>query len=171
MEISSEQWRRIRSFFGSSSHVMASMKRSVPYCAVSTLNDDGSPRIAPISSLLLGENKQGFYFEEFISATAKNLERDQRVCVLILNNSMWFWMKTIIFGRLAGPPAVRLFGIVGQKREAQPYEIAALRRSIKPFKIFKGYRYLWGAITHGREIHFHSFEPVHCGPMIQLRSI
>ena len=171
MEISSEQWNHICRFFRSSSHVMASMKRSIPYCAISTVNSDGFPRVAPISSLLLGENKQGFYFEEFISTTARNLERDQRVCVLIVNNNMWFWMKTIVFGRLDEPPGIRLFGIVGEKREAQPNEIETLRKSTRPFKLLKGYRSLWGTMTHGREIYFDSFEPVHCGPMVLLKSI
>ena len=84
---------------------------------------------------------------------------------------MWFWIKTIVLGRLDGPPAVRLFGTVGEKREAQPNEIKTLRRSIRQFKLFKGYKSLWGTMMHGREIYFDSFEPVHCGPMVELKSI
>ncbi len=56
MEVSTAQWNRIRELFGDASHITASMSRSVPYCAIATANENGSPRVTPISSLILGEH-------------------------------------------------------------------------------------------------------------------
>lgn len=171
MEVTTAQWNRIRELFGDASHITASMSRSVPYCAIATVNEDGSPHVTPISSLILGENKQGFYFEEFSAHMTQNLERDQRVCILVVNNSISFWIKSIILGRLAGPPAIRLIGAVGKRREAYPHEIKAFQRPIARLKILRGYKPLWGVMKHGREVYFDGFEPVNCGPMKQLESI
>ncbi|MFZ5868353.1 MAG: pyridoxamine 5'-phosphate oxidase family protein [Thermodesulfobacteriota bacterium] len=168
MEISAAQWKRIRELFGDASHISASMGRSVPYCTLATVNENGSPHVMPISSLILGENKKGFYFEEFSVNTTQNLGRDHRVCVLVVNNSISFWIKSLLFGRLASPPAIRLRGTVGERREAYPHEIEAFRKSILRLRVFRGYKPLWGMMKHGREVYFDSFEPVNCGPMKQL---
>lgn len=167
MEIKPDQWARIIGHFGNASHITASPGRSVPYCAMGTVNEDGSPRVTPISSLVLGEDRNGFYFEEFSINMSRNLERDPRVCVLVVVNKNSFWKKTLLLGRMSGPPAVRLFGTVGPKREANDQEIRAYRHPIRAFKFFKGYKHLWGVMAHGREIRFHAFEPVNCGPMRQ----
>ena len=171
MEISDAQWNRIQSLFAPASHVTASIKRSVPYCAIATVDEDGAPRVTPISSLILGENRQGFYFEEFSTKMAANLRRDQRVCVLVVNNAIPFWLKSVLLGRFDGPPAIRLSGKVGERREAQPHEIEAYRNPIRPLKIFRGYDPLWGVMKHGREIYFNAFETVECGPMRQMESL
>lgn len=171
MDITSEQWNRIRALFGNASRISASMKRSVPYCAIATVDDDGSPRVTPISSLILGENMQGFYFEEFSVNMARNLSRDRRVCFLVVNNALPYWIKALVLGRLDSPPAIRLTGTVGERREARPEEIAAFRRPIRPFKILSGYQSLWGIMKHGRDVQFHSFEPVNCGPMRQRETL
>jgi uncharacterized protein len=171
MEVTSAQWNCIRELFGEASRITASMGRSVPYCAMATVNENGSPRVTPISSLILGENKQGFYFEEFSTSMTQNLERDQRVCILVVNNSIPFWIKSLVFGRLAYPPAIRLSGTVGERREAYPLEIEAFRRPIARLKVFRGYKPLWGVMKHGREVYFDGFEPVNCGPMKQIQTL
>lgn len=171
MELGTAQWKHIRELFGHASHITASMSRSVPYCAIATVNENGSPHVTPISSLILGEDKQGFYFEEFSTNMTQNLARDQRVCILVVNNSISFWIKSLILGRLACPPAIRLIGTVGKRRAAYPHEIKAFHRPIAPLKIFRGYKTLWGIMKHGREVYFDSFEPVNCGPMKQLETI
>ncbi len=167
MAIQPDQWARIVSLFGNASHITASPRRSVPYCALSTINEDGSPRVTPISSLVLGEDRNGFYFEEFSVNMSRNLDRDPRICVLVVTNKNSFWKRALFRGRLNGPPAVRLWGTVGPRREATDQEIRAYRRPIRAFRFFKGYRRLWGVMAHGREISFQAFEPVDCGPMPQ----
>lgn len=85
MPISDKEWNNILKFYESYTHATASP--TLPYCAFSTVNQDGTPRIAPYTSLILGENQRGFYFDELSRHTSANLERDQRVCVLAVKNS------------------------------------------------------------------------------------
>ncbi len=169
MAISDQEWNNIRKFYGDCTHPASSPV--IPYCALATVNEDGSPRIAPYTSLILGENEQGFYFDELSQQTSSNLERDQRVCILIVKNNILFWIKTVILGRFTHSPGIRLMGIVGNKRKATEQEINAFKGPLKPFKLFKGYEPIWGIMRHGREIYFDSFEIVKCGPMKYLQSI
>lgn len=169
--ITDGQWSKILEFFADSSHVTASLRRSTPYCALATINADGSPRVTPISSLILGPDKNGFYCEEFSRHMAGNLERDPRVCLLVVNNRLWFWKKAVMLGRFTSPPAVRLFGRAGPRRAASEQELATFRRPLRPFRVFRGYKYMWGQMKHGRELSFHGFETVECGPMKTLQAI
>jgi len=169
MAISDQQWSNILKFFGNYTHATASP--IIPYCAFSTVNEDGSPRVAPYTSLILRENKQGFYFDELSHHTSSNLERDQRICVLIVKNNKWFWIKTVVFGRFDHPPGVRLMGTVGKKREATEQEINAFKRPLRSLKLFKGYEPIWGFMKHGREIYFDAFTPVKCRTMTELVTI
>lgn len=171
MEIENGHWKQIKSFFKRSSHVSSAPYRSVPYCSIASINEDGSARITPISSLILGSAKKGFYFEAFSKKMSQNLSRNKRVCVLVVNNNMLYWVRSVLLGRFNAPPAIRLMGTVGEKREATPEEIRAFRRPIWPFKLFKGYNLMWGVMKSGREIHFDSFETVDCGSMKQLKAI
>ncbi len=86
------------------------------------------------------------------------------MCVLIVNPSKWFWVKSLFLGRMKTPPAIRLIGTAGEKRAATAEEIDAFQEPIKAFKSLRGYKLLWEEIGHVREIHFHSFEPVQMGP-------
>ena len=169
MAISDQEWSDILRFFGDSTHATASPV--IPYCALATVNQDGSPRIAPYTSLVLGDNKQGFYFDELSRHTTANLERDQRLCVLIVKSGRWFWIRTVLRGTFAHPPGVRLIGTVGDRREATAQEIASFKNPLRRLRLFKGYQPIWGFMKHGREIHFDAFEPVRCGAMTYLENI
>ena len=169
MRITEKNWEHIRNFWGKESHVTASP--NMPYCVFATVNEDGSPRVAPYSSLILGENKQGFYFDEFSQHLSKNLERDQKVCILLLKNNKWFWVKTVLLGKFDHAQGIRLMGTVGGKREATTQEINAFKKPLRKLKFFKGYKPLWGVMKHGRDIHFESFEPVKCGPIKYVETI
>ncbi len=169
MRISNKNWDQIRKFWGDISHATASP--SVPYCIFSTADEDGTPRSAPYSSLILGENKRGFYFDHFSQSLTRNLDRDGKICILLLKNSKWFWLKAVLFGRFDHAPGIRLFGTVGQRREASMQEITEFKKPLRKLKIFKGYKPLWGVMEHGRDIFFESFEPVKCGKMNYIQSI
>lgn len=169
MAISEEQWRNILKFFGDSTHVTSSP--IFPYCAFSTVDENGSPRVAPYTSLVLGENAQGFYFDELSRKTTANLERDQRICVLIVKRDKWFWIKSVITGKYKHPPGVRLMGKVGERRKASEDELNAYRKPLKRLKMFKGYELMWGFMRHGRDIYFDDFETVRCGPIPELEHI
>ena len=163
MEITEHNWKQILKFWGDASHVTASP--NMPYCVFSTVNEDGSPRVAPYSSLILGEKKRGFYFDGFSLHLSKNLERDKRVCILLLQNNKWFWVKAVLFGKFKHAPGIRLTGTVGDKREATIQEINAFKKPLRKLKFFKGYKPLWGVMKYGRDIFFDSFEIVKCGQM------
>lgn len=169
MKINKENWEHIRRFWGGSSHATASP--NMPFCIFATINDDGSPRMAPYSSLILGENSKGFYFDHFSQHMTKNMDRDGKICVLLLNNSKWFWIKTVLFGRFDHAPGIRLMGTVGKRRDATREEIEAFKKPLRKLKPFKGYNPLWGVMEQGRDIFFESFETVKCGPMKYMQSI
>lgn len=169
MSINAQQWKSILKFFGDSTQVTSSP--IFPYCAFATVNQDGTPRVAPYTSLILGETPQGFYFDELSSKTTANLERDQRVCVLIVKRDKWFWIKSVITGKYKHPPGIRLTGIVGEKRKASEEEISAYRTPLKRLKMFKGYQSMWGIMKNGRDIYFDDFEIVKCGPTPEIESI
>ena len=169
MSIDEEKWEKIRRFWGDVSHATASP--NLPYCVFATVNEDGSPRVAPYSSLILKEGSQGFYFDEFSRNLSHNLERDQRVCVLLLKNKKWFWIKTLLLGRFDHAPGIRLMGTVGKRREAAAQEIDAFKKPLSKLKIFKGYQPLWGVMKQGRDIQFHSFETIKCGSMKYMENL
>jgi predicted pyridoxine 5'-phosphate oxidase superfamily flavin-nucleotide-binding protein len=116
MEIG-KHWKTIRMAFQES-------RGTSTYYAVATVNADGSPHVTPIASLFLREDKTGFYFDEFPVNMSRNLERDPRVCILAVNSDLKFSIKSFLAGKYETPPAVRLMGSVGRKREGTAEEIA-----------------------------------------------
>jgi hypothetical protein len=169
MSIDEKQWEQIRRFWGDTSHVTASP--NMPICIFATVDEDGSPRVAPYSSLILYDNKRGFYFDQFSHYLTKNLDRNRNVCILLLKNNKWFWIKTVLLGQFDHPPGIRLMGTVGKRREATTQEINAFKKPLRKMKLFKGYKPLWGVMQHGRDIFFDSFETVKCGPMKYVKNI
>jgi general stress protein 26 len=87
MTISDKEWKNILKYYGNSTRVTSSPV--ISYCAFATVDGDGAPRVAPYTSLILKNNKQGFYFDEQSRMTSANLERDTRVCILIVKNNTW----------------------------------------------------------------------------------
>jgi hypothetical protein len=164
MKITTENWEQILKFWGDGSHATASP--NMPYCIFGTVDEDGSPRMAPYSSLILGKDRQGFYFDEFSSHLSRNLDRHQKIGVLLLTTKKWFWMKAVLSGRFNHAPGIRLMGTVGEKRAATDREIDAFKKPLRSLKVFRGYQPLWGIMKHGRDIHFDSFETVKCGSMV-----
>ena len=169
MAISDEEWGNILRYYSNSTHATSSP--TIPYCAFSTVSEDGSPRVAPYTSLILGDNRQGFYFDELSTQTSLNLERDQRVCILVVKTNKLFWIKTVFLGRFDYPPGIRLMGKVGKKREATVQEVNTFKKPLKRLKFFKGYEPIWGFMKHGREIYFDTFEPVRCRTLTELKTI
>ena len=158
MEIG-KHWKTIQMVFEQS--------RSSMHCAVATVNADGSPHVTPIASLFLRKDKTGFYFDEFPVHMSRNLERDPRVCILAVNSNPQFWQKSLVAGKFETPPAVRLMGSVGKKREGTEEEIAMWQNHVKLARGTKGHDILWKNMRMVRDIQFDSFEPVSGGEMTQ----
>jgi hypothetical protein len=134
--------------------------------AFATVNTDGTPHVTPIGSLMLcPDEPKGIYFEIFTTQMPRNLATQQRVCVLAVRSGQWFWLLSLLQGRFATPPAVRLLGTVGPRREASTVELARWQRRVSRLRWLKGSRILWGQMRFVREITFDSYEPVRLGAM------
>ena len=139
--------------------------RSNRYCAIATINPDGSPRISPIGSLVLGEPGKAIYFEHFPKEMRQNLERDRRVCVLAVVGGFGHWLKALFRGRFDAPPGLRLTGRAGARREATAREQELWQARVRPFRGLKGYKLLWKDMHHVRELTFDNVEPLRLGAM------
>ncbi|OGW39663.1 MAG: hypothetical protein A2010_01525 [Nitrospirae bacterium GWD2_57_9] len=133
--------------------------------AIATVNKDGTPHVTPIGSLMLGEDRKGFYFEGYVSALSRNLQHNKRVCVLAVNSGKWSLLKSFFRGRITAPPGVRLMGTATERREATEQEMDQFRRRFRMYRMFKGYNLVWGNLRYVREIHFDAYEPVRIGAL------
>jgi predicted pyridoxine 5'-phosphate oxidase superfamily flavin-nucleotide-binding protein len=91
MEIGNH-WETIRSIFEEAYNSCVNF-------AVATVNEDGSPHITPIGSLIFRDNKTGFYFEENLVTMPRNLKANPRVCILAVNADKLFWGTALVAGK------------------------------------------------------------------------
>jgi hypothetical protein len=153
-----ENWGEVEALFRDS------FKSSFHY-AVATVGEDGQPHITPIGSLILGEPGRGFYFEKFARQLPANIANNRRICVLAVNSSLWFWLKSLLLGRFGRLPAVRLYGVANELRKADERELAQWRRRVRRVRFSRGYRLMWRDMSMVREIEFDRIEPVTVGAM------
>ncbi len=144
-------------------------KKSVGLFVFGTADPDGTPRLTPIGSLIPRDDCTAFYFERYPSRLPANLERDGRISVLAVDMRKSFWVLSFFLGKYTHPPAVRLYGRVGELRPATSEELAAFRNHplVTLVRIFcrRGYRVGWEPLTQVRDIRFESFEPCDMGAM------
>lgn len=153
-----ENWREVKALF------RESFKSSFHY-AISTVAENGEPHVTPIGSLILGKPGEGFYFEKFTQHLPKNIGSNNRVCVLAVNSSKWFWFKSLLGGKFRLPPAVRLYGTAQELRPATEQEMAVWRKRVKSVRFTKGHKLMWSEMNTVRVIWFDRIEPVHIGQM------
>ncbi|MCF6441313.1 hypothetical protein L1077_17905 [Pseudoalteromonas luteoviolacea] len=151
-------WLEIKKLF------RCSFKSSFHY-AIATVKDDGCPHITPIGSLTLTEPGKGYYFEKFTSQLPKSARTHERVCILAVNGSMWYWVKSLIKGEFGTRPAVRLYGTLGDLRDATESEKARFQRRVSKTRFTRGYKLLWKNMSKVREIEFDKAEQVKIGTM------
>lgn len=123
----------------------------------------GAPTIRPIGTLFLNENQTGFYFEKF-SLGLSNI--NNKVCVLAVNSNKMFWLKSLYFGRFKKHPALKIYGVLGEKRRASKIEQSRLFRRMKLTNKLKGNQYSWSNMKFVREIRFNGVESMKLGKMI-----
>jgi len=155
-----ENWILIKKLF------RQSFNTSFHY-SIATVNEKGEPHVTPIGSLILCDPGHGYYFEEFTHQLPRNLQDNKQVCVLAVNSSRWYWIKSLFKGKFSSPPAIRLFGTVGEAREATESEIKLWHRRIRKVQFSKGYNIMWKSMRTVRDITFSRAEPVHIGEMTQ----
>ncbi len=123
--------------------------------------------MTPIGSLILDRPGHGFYFEKFTRNLPANLGGNPRVCVLAVNSSLWFWLRSLTAGSFGSPPAVRLYGTAGELRPATEREIGLWHRRVRRVRFTRGHKRMWRDMRMVREIEFDRIEPVEVGAMTQ----
>lgn len=141
--------------------------RSSFHYAIASVSENGEPHVTPIGSLILGKPGHGIYFEKFTIKLPRNIESTNQVCVLAVNSGRWFWLKSLIGGKFASPPAVRLHGVVGELREATDTELALWQKRVRRVSFSKGHTLIWQGMASVRDIEFNRIEVVHLGEMTQ----
>jgi len=136
-----------------------------PHYVLSTVSADGVPHAAPMGSIMLGPDQNAVYFEIFTTRIPRNLDANDRVCVLMQRHGIAFWLKSLFKGRFAQPPGLRLLGRAGPRREATEEEKNRWRRRVRFARRFKGHDLLWGNLEFVRDISFDEAQPINLGAM------
>lgn len=135
------------------------------HIVIASVNDKGEPTATPIGSLFLNDNQTGFYFEKYATKLNKNSETNKNVCLLAVNNSKRFWLKSLFKGSFDKYPGLKLYGELGEKRDATDREMRAFQRRVRYTRMLKGHRYLWKEMSMVREITFTKAEKINLGKM------
>ncbi len=151
-------WKEIRQVFGSA------FASSFHY-SIATVAPDGTPHVAPIGSVVLLEAGHGIYFEEFPTRMPSHFEQNAKVCVMGVNSGRRFWIRSLLRGRFDSPPAIRLHGVVGARRQATEPELAFFTRRVRGTRRTRGHRLLWTNMNMVREIRFTKCDMVNLGAM------
>ncbi len=157
MEIKTD-WKEIRFHFNK-------CFRSNFHVAIASVDSENNPTVTPIGSLFLNNNQTGFYFEKYPEKLALHSKTNRNVCVLAVNSGRWFWIKSLFKGNFKSYPALKLYGELGEKREATGKEIKRLNRRMKASKGMKGNTYLWATMQFVRDITFTKVEKINLGEM------
>lgn len=155
-----ENWSMIRAHF-------RRVIRKSTFVSIGTVRPDGSPAISPVGSFFLNDDCTGFYLEKFTTAIQKNAPINPRVTIMGVDPGRMFWLKSIFKGRFDRTPAIRLYGIAGERRPATEKETQRFLRLVRPLKGTKGYKIMWEDMTMVRVIRFEDFEPARLGKMTQ----
>ncbi|WP_158838174.1 pyridoxamine 5'-phosphate oxidase family protein [Polaribacter sp. L3A8] len=153
-----ENWQKIRIHF-------SKCFRANMHVSIASVNEENQPTITPIGSLFLNKDQTGFYFEKFASKLKVNSKTNKNICVLAVNSSKWFWLKSLFKMSFSEYPAVKLYGELGAKRQATEKEYRAFQRRVRKTKRLKGSKYLWEDMNMVREIKFTKGEKINLGTM------
>lgn len=135
------------------------------HVAIASIDNENNPTVTPIGTLFLNDNQTGFYFEKFPTKLPTNAKTNKQICILAVKSNTWFWLKSLFNGYFKNNPAIKLYGNLGEKREASKNEIARLNRRMKTTRILKGNKYLWNDMKFVRDITFTKAEKTNLGKM------
>ena len=151
-------WKEIRKHFNKSFS-------SNFYVSVASVDSENNPTVTPIGSMFLNDNQTGFYFEKFPSKLPKHANDNPNVCLLGVNSGRLFWIKALFREKFTDFPAIKLYGVLGEKRKATESELNRLNRRMKITNGLKGNTYLWKKMEFIREIKFTKAEKINLGKM------
>ncbi|WP_350290184.1 hypothetical protein [uncultured Croceitalea sp.] len=155
-----ENWRYIKKHF----YISFRQNLHVIFASVDAQNN---PVATPIGTLFFNKNQTGFYFEKFVTNLPNNRGHNSNICVLAVNSNKLMWIKALFRGYFSKYPGLKLYGELGDRREATAIEMQRLNRRMKTTKGLKGNTYLWGDMKYIREITFTRVEKISLGRMTQ----
>jgi len=85
--------------------------------------------------------------------------------VMAVNSGLGFWLKSLLKGKFQRPPALRLYGEVGELRQASEKELALWQKRVKSARFTKGHKLMWRDMSMVRDITFTRVEMVKIGKM------
>lgn len=139
--------------------VLGNAKKSSRFFSIATVDPQGNPHVTPIGHVFFRDDMTGYYFDAYSKAMPQNFEHNKRVCLMGVNSGTSFWLTSLFKGHFNSAPAVRLFGEVGEARQASQEEIGRLRTAIRITRHLKGHKLLWNDLTRVRDIKFDAFSP------------
>jgi hypothetical protein len=140
-----------------------SLIKNAFYCSISTITSDGNPHISPIGSVYL-ENEHGGYFIELFTKSMAD-KSGAKACIMAVNTSPLFWIKSLIKGKFISPPAIRLLVTLGDQRKITNIEMERFQKKVKMFKWTKGHKLMWSKASYVRPFKVEKVIPVSIGKM------
>jgi hypothetical protein len=153
-----ESWAMIRKHFRKCFH-------SSLHVSIASIDTENHPTSTPIGSLFLNDDQTGFYFEKYPTKLRTLSPSNKSVCVLAVDSSKLFWLKSLFAGKFHSYPAIKLYGELGERRSPSELELRALKRRMRSTKRLKGHKYLWEKMDAVREISFTRAEKINLGKM------
>lgn len=150
----------LRSHWPEIMQIARAAKKSNRYFSFATTDALGNPHVTPIGHVFFREDMSAYYFDAYSKAMPKHFQHNKRVCVMAVNSSPRFWLGALWRGRFPSAPGVRLFGEVGEARQASDEELRDYQQSIRLTRRLKGAKLLWQDLQQVRDIHFTDFAPV-----------
>ena len=135
------------------------------FISIASVDTNNNPTVTPIGSLFLNANQTGFYFEKYPTKLPEHAKTNKNICALAVNNSKWFWLKSLYKGKFKTNPAIKLYGTLGERRKATDKELNRLNRRMKVTNGLKGNTYLWKKMEFVRDITFTKVETINLGKM------
>ena len=151
-------WEKIRAHFNKSF-------KSNFYVSIASVDAKNNPTVTPIGTLFLNDDQTGFYFEKFPLNLPIHAKINPNICVLGVNSNRLFWIRSLFNGNFPSSPAIKLYGVLREKRKATSHEISRLNRRMRSTKRLKGNVYLWQNMEFIREIQFTEAEQINLGKM------
>jgi len=136
-----------------------------PYCSIASIDEDGRPRVTPIGSVYLDPSGKGFFLERFTSGLPLNIDRGSPICLMAVDARPSFWLGALISGRFKRPPAIRLRGTAGPRRDATEEERNFFSRRVSKLRWTRGHRQLWSDFRYARSLDLSEQTPIRLGTM------
>jgi len=155
-----KDWQLIRRIFesgvGSSKH-----------CAIASVDEQDRPHVTPIGFVFLRDDATAFYFEQYSKALPANFKHNRHVCLMAVNSSLAFWLRSLLRGKFLSHPGIRLHGEAGELRAATPSELAQLRERIGAARWLRGSALIWAGLATVRDIKIIGAEAVRYPQMME----